>query len=112
MNYQYLSLIEKLSREDDKSNKKTVFIALGIGVVVVGYMLYHTNQMQRREIGRLQVDNDRFKSFNANLTSNYNSLKQDYSKLKNTNDRLVKENLRLNTELDGLRKINGNDCIS
>ena len=112
MNDNYMSLIGKLSQADGKSNKITVLIALGIGAVGIGYLLYQSNQLLRRENVRLREENDRYKGFNATLISSNNTLKQENSKLKNTNDRLIRENQQMKAELASYRKTSESDNIS
>ena len=112
MNHNYMSLIGKLSREDDKSNGKTILLAVGIGITVFAGILYINYTMQRREIGWLQVENDRLKGLNATLVSSNNTFKQENSKLKNTNDRQMSENQQLRAELASYRKASGNDNVS
>jgi len=111
MNDNYMSLIGKLSQADGKSNKITVLIALGIGAVGIGYLLYQSNQLLRRENIRLREENDIYKGFNSTLISSNNSLKQENSKLKNTNDRQMSENQQLRAELASYRKTSGNDNV-
>jgi FtsZ-binding cell division protein ZapB len=112
MNNNYMSLIGKLSQADDKSNKTTVLIALGLCAAGTAFLIYQRNQLLRKEIGELRAENNRYQGINATLISSNATLKQENSKLKNTSDRVIRENQQLKAELASFRKNSGNDNVS
>ena len=105
-NYEVMNMLSKLSKEDDKSNTKTI-VAIGIVVLAgVAYYQYWRNATTKKLLSGLREEQDALNRMYDNLFFENQRLQQNQKNLQQTIAGLGREKQAL---IDKLKQQDGRD---